>query len=334
MTASMPIAPKLESGTCIATAALIESAERVFLFHSNSPLHWIDLCTLIEAIILHDKIAFPVIHRQYATPLLQPLENAGLLDIWWPEAGLVTTLSSSKEDAWKPDKFGNISDRIAIMQGGWADEHFESLSETRKAAINRLALGVGCFALSKVEWDEGPILLWGAESRLTAADKIEEVAATLLQKGITKIQKMSPTERAAITTTIPSYNDYANCLRTLANDARAILIKSVIEEPYFDPVSVEGAARESLHAILKKEYEDKIISTINKFVKVVPASPFAGIALSRANSLDEIIQVAIKLRHSFRRSCFVSGVSKRSKRGVNFPDLCGGEAGRGHRKIF
>ena len=36
-------------------------------------------------------------------------------------------------------------------------------------------------------------------------------------------------------------------------------------------------------------------------MRVVPASPLAGIALSRATSLDEIIKVAIKLRHSFRR---------------------------------
>jgi hypothetical protein len=70
---------------------------------------------------------------------------------------------------------------------------------------------------------------------------------------------MSPAERAAFNvphvTGQDTYNHYASFMRALANDAQVVLIKSVIEEPYFDPVSVEAAARDSLHAILKRDYE-------------------------------------------------------------------------------
>jgi hypothetical protein len=150
MTATMPRGPKLDSGTCIATPALIESSQRVFLFHSKSPLHWIDLCTLIEAIILHEKIAFPVIHRNYAEPLAKPLRDAGLLDLWWPEAGLVRGPPTRKEDKWRgPAEFGeDIQERMALLSGGWPDQHFDGLADTRKAAIDGIAHGFSEPALS------------------------------------------------------------------------------------------------------------------------------------------------------------------------------------------
>jgi hypothetical protein len=115
---------------------------------------------------------------------------------------------------------------------------------------------------------------------------------------------MSPSERAAFA--VPhknpqdTYNHYAKHLRDLANDSDALLIKSVIEEPYFDSVSIEGAARESLHAILKRDYERNIVSTVDKYVRVVPASPLAAIVLSKATSLDEVIKISVDMRDAFK----------------------------------
>jgi hypothetical protein len=100
MTEKLPRAPKLDSGTCIATAALIESANHVFFHRTISPVHWLDLCTIVEAIVSHDKLAFPMTHNEYAEPLLKPLFDSGLADPWWPEGNIIN-FPGSKEEAWK-----------------------------------------------------------------------------------------------------------------------------------------------------------------------------------------------------------------------------------------
>jgi hypothetical protein len=154
----------------------VESAQRVFYFHSTSPLHWIDLSTIIEAVILHEKIALPVLHDNYAEPLVRPLMDADVLDPWWPEAGLYNgPMLGTKEEIWtkQPDKNKVTADAhaaIRMMCGGWPDDHFEGLSEARKKAINGIAHGFAPAALMGPEMtdDVSTILLWGTKTRETA----------------------------------------------------------------------------------------------------------------------------------------------------------------------
>jgi hypothetical protein len=306
MTKEFPRAPQLVTGTCIATAALIDSAQRVFNFRSASAIHWIDLCTLIEAVVLHEKIAVPVLHAEYSKEFTEPLMQANLIDPWWPEAGIINSMGQTKEQFWRDHSNENAIAQaaVALMSGGWPDEHFDSLSDIRKRAVNGIAHGFSEAALTDND-DQLQILIWGIEARRTPGTRFETAAASCLTNGIDRLTKMSPADRAAFnrphTCTQDVYNDYAEDLRNLANDAECALVKSVIEEPYFDTVSVESAARDTLHAMLKESYEQNVIKQISgKYAKVVPASPLAAIAFSKSSSLAEVFKVAVDLRDQFK----------------------------------
>ncbi|ANL87136.1 hypothetical protein [Rhizobium phaseoli] len=300
MTAKLPRAPALEPGTCLLTAALIESAQRVFFFRTTSAIHWVDLCTVLEAILLYDKIAFPMVQHDYAEPLVQPLVDEGIVDLWWPE-GQVFTGAGTKEDVWE----GNTYDQnaYALCATGWPDERYDNLSEIRKAAVDGVANGFAEAALLK-DSDEAGVLLWGRYARETSETRFERTAASCLRRGIEKIETMSPNLRYLYR--VPHednqdvYNHYAKNFRDLANDARTFLFKSAIEEPYFDTVSVKTAARDTLHLLLNQTYESEVQKRMGSYVRAIPMPPFAGIALQKSGSLNEVVLNALELQKAFR----------------------------------
>ena len=104
------------------------------------------------------------------------------------------------------------------------------------------------------------VLLWGGwRTRFSDHPGFEDAAVSLMKEGMNNFTRLSPTERAAYT--VPHrcsqdvYNHYAKNLRDLGNDAQATIVKSLVEEPFFDAVSVESAVRDTLGGILQKGYE-------------------------------------------------------------------------------
>lgn len=301
MTDRYPRAPRLPKNSCILTAAMLESAQRVFLYHTTSPVHWMDLCTLIDCVVLYDSIAFPVIYSEYAEPLLGPLRQSGLADPWYPEAGLLN-LDSPKEELWGHVRNDDVPQVNRLLAGGWPDRNYEALSEVGKEALDGVAHGFSEPALMKSD-NEASILLWGSFLRMRSDPTFERAAALRLQKGVTDIEKISPDKRAAYSvphaTIEDIYNHYAENLRALANDTRAIIAKSIIEEPSFDSISVEAAARNTLHTLLTDAFEQKVTAEVGKYVRAVPISPFSAIALSQATNLNDVMAIAIDLRTTF-----------------------------------
>src|SRR5205085_8011652 len=116
------------------------SAQRVFLWHSPSPIHWMDLSTIIESIVIYDNLAFPVVHNEYAAPLFEPLIKSGLADSWYPEAALVNgPMLGSKEEMWKDERkvpqdryLRDAGGAIKVLAGWWPDANYESLSAVSK----------------------------------------------------------------------------------------------------------------------------------------------------------------------------------------------------------
>jgi hypothetical protein len=301
MTDAMPRAPRLREGTCIVTPALLESAQRVFLHHTSSPIHWIDLCTLIETIFLHDRIAFPTVHSEFAEPLLKPLLDSGMADRWWPEANIFN-FGGSKETAWKaPTRQQTV--RVPLMSGGWPDKNYERLSQAQKDAVDGIAHAFSESALMP-ENHERSVLLWGGSARWASDDTYEKAATSLLEQGIRSIETLTPAERIAFKRPHEgikdSYNDYANNIRTLANGARVQVVKSLVEEPFFDPVSIDISARDTLYLLLKKDYESGVVAHINKYIRTIPAPPFAAIAFSKCSNVNDVIRVAIEQKKTYR----------------------------------
>ncbi|ANL74245.1 hypothetical protein AMC83_PA00018 (plasmid) [Rhizobium phaseoli] len=296
MTAQLPRAPALEPGTCLLTAALIESAQRVFFFRTTSAIHWVDLCTVIEALLLYDKIAFPMVQRQYAEPLVKPLLDEGIVDLWWPEAPVFDgpTMGGSKEDVWKGSSYDENA--FALCAAGWPDERYDNLSEVRQAALDGVAMGFAEPALG-YDSDEAGVLLWGRHARETRETRFERTAVSCLRKGIEKIETMSSDQRSQDDQDV--YNRYAENFRDLANDARTLLFKSVIEEPYFDTVSVEMAAKNTLHLLLNQTYESEVKKRMAGYVRAIPMPPFAGIALQKSSTLNDVVLNALELRKAF-----------------------------------
>jgi hypothetical protein len=305
VTEKMARAPQLESGTCIATAALIESANRVFFHRTISPVHWLDLCTIIEAIVLHDKLAFPMTHNEYAEPLLKPLFASGLADPWWPEGNIIN-FPGSKEEAWKqgttPAERANLlpAEKISLL-AGWPDKRYESLSNARKTAIDGIGFGFAEIALLP-DNEEAAILLWGSSPRLSNEQSYESAALSCLTNGVSDTTKQSAEERAEFKfpheSTRDMYNHYAKHLRDLANDAHATIIKSLVEEPFFDAVSVETIHKD-LYSLLETNYEEHVVPHLSENMRVIPEPPFAAIAFSKSSNLNEVMSVAVDLRDSF-----------------------------------
>ena len=101
-------------------------------------IHWVDLCTLIEAILLHEKIAFPVVHDGYAEPLLKPLIDSDVADMWWPQAGILRLADDPKDQSTdRADKIGDDPDHRDAHDAVWIfmdmpDKRYEGLSESSK----------------------------------------------------------------------------------------------------------------------------------------------------------------------------------------------------------
>lgn len=302
MTERFPRAPKLQNNSCLCTAALLESAQRVFLYHTTSPIHWMDLCTLIDSVVLYDSIAFPLIHAEYAAPLMEPLLQSGLADPWYPEAGIMQ-LSDSKETVWGEGKASHAAQAVRLFGGGWPDRNYEALSAVARAAVDGIAHGFAEPALMP-EDKEASVLLWGPQLRTRSDPSFEHAAARRLHKGVTDLEKLPPDRRAAFAvphvTNQDIYNDYAANVRALANATHAIVAKSLIEEPYFDSISLETAARETLHSLLKTAFQQNVTAAVGKYVRTVPVSPFAAMALSQATSLNDVLPIALDLRTNFK----------------------------------
>ncbi|NEI24083.1 hypothetical protein GUK30_32575 [Rhizobium leguminosarum] len=303
MTAQLPRAPALEPGTCLLTAALIESAQRVFFFRTTSAIHWVDLCTVLEALLLYDKIAFPMVQHHYAEPLVKPLVDEGIVDLWWPEGQVFNgpMMGGTKEDVWKDSTYHQNA--FALCATGWPDERYDNLSKVRQEAVDGIADGFAEPALLN-DSDEAGVLLWGRYARETSETRFERTAASCLRKGIEKIETMSSDQRSLYR--VPHeddqdvYNHYAKNFRDLANDARTFLFKSVIEEPYFDTVSVEMAVKDTLHLLLNQSYEGEVQKRMAGYVRAIPMPPFAGIALQKSSTLNEVVLIALELRKTFR----------------------------------
>ena len=299
MTTKYPRAPKLSHGTCIATHSLIESAQRVFFFRSTDPVNWIDLSTLIEAIVIHDRIAFPMVHREYAEPLLKPLFDSGIADPWWPEAAVFNIEKSSKADLWASDSPGA---EVRLLVTGWPDEQYEKLSDRGRVAIDGVAHGFGECALMS-DNDELSILLFGQAARSSSGPRFDNAVKSAMEAGLTALKSLTSTERSFYAIPHESnrdiYNHYANHLRDLGNSANAQIVKSLVEEAWFDPVSVEQVARDTLYLTLKRDYEKKVVGSVSKGVSVVPSAPLTAIALKNTEKLNDLVLRAVELRDAF-----------------------------------
>lgn len=304
MTDRFPRAPRLQKNSCLCTAALLESAQRVFLYHTTSPIHWMDLCTLIDSVVLYDSIAFPLIHAEYAAPLLEPLLQSGLADPWYPEAHIIqVTDADTKEAVWGDGGTSDAAQAVRLFLGGWPDRNYEALSAEARAAVDGIAHGFAEPALMP-EDKEASVLLWGPQLRMRSDPTFEHAAALRLHKGVTDLERLPPDERSAYAVPHASnqdiYNHYATNVRALANATHATVAKSLIEEPYFDSISLETAARETLHGLLKTAFHQNITAAVGKYVRTVPISPFSAMALSQAKSLNDVLPIALDLRVNFR----------------------------------
>jgi hypothetical protein len=148
-------------------------------------------------------------------------------------------------------------ERISLL-AGWPDKRYESLSDTRKKAIDGIGFGFAETALLP-DNEEAAILLWGSSPRLSSEQSYESAALSCLTNGVADTTRLSPEQRARFRfpheNTRDMYNHYAKHLRDLANDAHATIIKSLVEEPFFDPVSVETVHKD-LYRLLKTNYEE------------------------------------------------------------------------------
>jgi hypothetical protein len=310
VTEHFPRAPRFRGNSCILTPALLESAQRVFLWHSPSPIHWMDLSTLIETIVIYDNIAYPVVHAEYAAPLFDPLSKSGIADPWYPEAGILGgSTFKAKEEVWAEDGervengLRDARGAIKVMSGWWPDANYDALSDVSQKAINGIAHGFSEAALGR-DNNELSVLLWGTFLREESNTTYEATAEQWLQKGVARIAAVPTQERVSYSvphvTNLDVYNHYASHLRILANDNRATIVKSLVEQPYFDSVSVEMAAKDTLQLLLRTAFEKSVTEQVGKYIKVLPISPFAAIALSKATNVDEALSIAVDLRDEFK----------------------------------
>jgi hypothetical protein len=266
-----------------------------------------DLCTLIESLVIYDSLAFPIIYSEYASPLLDPLVKSGLIDTWYPEAGIINSkLLGDKEKAWeagsvlKDKSLTYAHSAINILAGPWPDANYDKLSEISKKAIDGIA---GAFANAVLSKDDNEIsvLLWGAFIRGDPRTSFEATAAEWLTKGVAMIGSVPFQERTSpLQGALRVYNRYAASLRALANDNHVTIVKSAMEEPYFDSLSVETAAKDTLNLLLREAFDKTVTATVGQYIKVLPTSPFSSIALSRASNINEVLSIAVELRDEFK----------------------------------
>jgi hypothetical protein len=128
--------PVLKPGDAIATPGLVSSAAMTFFEGGLTFASLLDLCQLIEAMVLHDRVHYPMLSEAAdLKPLVESFQKESLLVPWFPESHIFAGLSS-KEELWS--KPGEAARRLAILSG-WEDTWEDPSAQVFRSYHTRLA---------------------------------------------------------------------------------------------------------------------------------------------------------------------------------------------------